>query len=277
MRKQWLTFTLAPLLLASCSCSQHAPSSAVASSAPRAGQAVARTAGSTPEAASTPAAAADAALGPAAKPGQMLRLSLRDTRTHAPIYHAGLTLAGRNNLDWTDRDGRHEWSGGGFPASGSIAIRCPAQRAEVGRKLKTVSYAVQGQLTQIDATIDGSACTEPAEKSATADYAGTFFPYYGHGAFVPCTGMPADVTFYGNIKAAWTNMDGNAKTQFLSALAGASIDTNSQGPIYVEWSGTLTGPGGYGLQNAYAYRLEVTRVAKVTASFPSDCPIAHLD
>lgn len=277
MRKDWLMLTLAPLLLVSCSCSQRESPPAAATGVHPVDTASAATQGIPALAAASPAIAPVAAGNvPAAKPDQILRITLRDTRTHAPVYHAGLILADARNLDWTDRDGVHEWSGGGFPSRGSIAIRCPALRAEVGRKIKVVAYAMDGKRTDLVAQIDASACIEPAEKTTTGAYAGTYYPYYGHGAFIPCTGMPADAAFYGNTKAAWVNLGNDAMGAFGKARAAAGADPASQDRLYVEWSGTLTGPGGFGTQTAFAYRLDVTAVAKVDKAFPEGCPAAPL-
>lgn len=277
MRKDWLTFGFVPLLLVSCSCS-HPNDSGAAGTRDAAASHAASPAGDVAALTQGPAniAPADAATGPSAQPGQVLRLSLRDSRTKEPIYHAGLTLAGAKNLQWTDRSGRHEWTGGGFAASGSIDIRCPALRAEVGRKLASVGYALQGPLTQVDASIDSRACVEPPERSSTGAYAGTLYPYYGHGAFIPCTGMPGDAAFYGNAKAAWVNFSSDANTQYETERKAAGVDASAQTPIYVEWTGTLTGPGGYGTQIAFAYRFDATAVGKLAADFPKDCPVASL-
>ncbi|MBS0195106.1 MAG: hypothetical protein JSR34_12795 [Proteobacteria bacterium] len=281
MRTPWIAPMLAPLLLVSCSCSQRpaAPAAAAASSTPARQIGTAHAAPSTsaplPVAAidaSDPAHATDAA--PAAA-GQTLRIALVDARTRQPVYHAGLTLAGATTLQWTDRQGRYDWIGG-FPIRGAIEIRCPALRAEVGRKLKTVSYVAQGQLTALDTSIDAGTCAEPPERTSGGMFAGTLFPYYGHGAFIPCGGMPADATFYGNAKAAWVNMSVAATAQYNAARKTAGIDAATDKPMHVEWSGRLIGPGGYGLQGAFAYRLDVDAVGKVTAGFTDDCPAASL-
>ncbi|MBS0458428.1 MAG: hypothetical protein JSS44_13995 [Proteobacteria bacterium] len=277
MRKDLLTLTLAPLLLVSCSCSHREASPAAHPSAPASAPSAATgsaSAASPVDATIRPVNAADASN--PADPGQTLRVTVLDARSRAGVYHAGLSLAGSKSLQWTDRQGRYAWSGGGFPSAGSIEIRCPALRAEVGRKLKTLAYELRGQTTALEASIDAAACIEPPETSSPGPFAGTFFPYYGHGAFVPCAGMPAAAAFYGNAKAAWVNLSAAADAQMGKLRGAAGIDAGSERPLHIEGSGTLIGPGGYGTQGAFAYRLEVDTVASASASFPEGCPQASL-
>lgn len=274
MHKPLLTLLLAPLLLVGCSCSQkttQAAASATAAGASSSPTALTSTPDSTAGAAATTGDSAAAQAGP----DQVLRISVRDRGGKGPVYHAGLNLAGSKSLQWTDRAGRHDWSGG-VPMTGEIEVRCPALRAEKGRKISTVAYAIQGPLTEVAASIDLAACTEPPESSRGGDFAGTFFPYYGHGAFIPCAGLPADAAFYGNAKAAWVNLDAGASGQYSALREHAGISADSQKPVHVAWTGTLTGPGGYGEQGAFAYRIEVSAVASMNADFPTDCPAASL-
>lgn len=274
MRKDLLSVTLLPLLLVSCSCSQH-PATATATAPATTANAPQPSAkpASDATAANTATAGADGVAAAAA--GQILRISVRDRGGSGPVYHAGLNLKGAKSLQWTDRAGRHEWNGS-IPVNGVIEVRCPALRAETGRKIATVAYAMQGPLTEVAAGIDLRTCIEPPEKSSSGDYAGTYFPYYGHGAFIPCGGLPADAAFYGNAKAAWVNLGSAATDQYGKLRDAATIAADSQTPVHVEWSGTLIGPGGYGQQGAFAYRIEVGSVAKMSADFPQDCPAAAL-
>lgn len=275
MRKDLLSMTLLPLLLVSCSCSQS-PSKPAASATRSAVPATAASSLPAIAGASTgDAAAGDASSTAPAGPDQVLRINVRDRGGKGPVYHAGLNLAGAKSLQWTDRAGRHEWSGG-IPVSGAIEVRCPALRAETGRKIATVAYAMQGPLTEVAASIDTAACVEPPEKSTAGDFKGTFFPYFGHGAFIPCAGLPANAAFYGNVKAAWVNLDASATGQYGTLRDAAAIAADSQKPVHVEWTGTLIGPGGYGEQGAFAYRLEATAVTALSADFPQDCPAASL-
>lgn len=275
MRKDLLTLTLTPLLLASCSCTHHDTPAALSSTArPAASDTVSSATASAPADALVAVNAADAAK--PADPSQTLRITVLDAHSRSSVYHAGLSLAGSKSLQWTDRQGQHTWTGGGFPAAGTIDVRCPALRAEVGRKLVTLSYDLQGSTTTIEADIDSGTCVEPPEKSSPGPFTGTFFPYYGHGVFIPCAGMPADAAFYGNAKAAWVNFSAAADAQYAKLRAAAGIDAASNNALHIEGSGTLIGPGGYGMQGAFSYRLEVDTLGAASAQFPAGCPAANL-
>ncbi|HEY2345516.1 MAG TPA: hypothetical protein VGH80_06465 [Xanthomonadaceae bacterium] len=274
MRKDVLTLLFAPLLLVSCSCAHKNPSEeAPQASAPTPAHAPANS-GAT---AATSASGDAAPTGSRAKPDQALRLTLLDESSHQPVYHAGLNLAGSSTLQWTDQQGQYVWGRGGIAATGAINIHCTATRAETGRKLKSIPYAMKGPLTEVSATIDSSVCVEPPEKATTGESTGTFYRYYGHGLFVPCAGLPADASFYGNEKSAWVNFSTGASDEFAKLRDAASIAENSDQPMHVQWTGTLTGPGAYGERGVLSYKIDVAEVRAVSSDFPDDCPVRKPD
>lgn len=273
MRKDFLTLTFVPLLLVSCSCSHKSPSDAASSQATPASHAAAAT-----DQASLASANSEAApTGPLATPDQVLHLTLLDQSSSAPVYHAGLNLLGSKHLQWTDKQGHSQWAGGGFAATGAIEIRCPALRAEAGRKIATLPYALKGPLTEVGTTIDTSVCVEPPEKTVTGSASGTFYSYYGHGVFIPCGGLPANASFYGNAKDAWVTFGGSTAGDFDKLREAASVAASQDTPTYVEWTGDLTGPGGYGELGAFAYKFNVAEVKTVSGDFPTGCPASKVE
>lgn len=214
-----------------------------------------------------PAADATAANVPRSK-DQVLRLTLTDEKSLVPVYHAGLNLAGSTTLQWTDRSGRSQWQES-IPVVGSIDIRCPALRAETGRKIKSITYALTGHQTEVSATINAAECVEPPEKSTTGNYKGIFHKYYDHGAFVPCDGLPADAGFYGTSKSAWVNFSASTAGEFQDL--SPTYPGAAENGLYVEWTGALTGPGAYGHLGFSAYKFDVSHIDKVSKEPPGSC------
>lgn len=221
-------------------------------------------------------AAAAAAAANAPPPKRILRLTVLDEKSRKPVAHAGVYLADRAGLGWTDIKGQSEWWNDDMAEAGEIQIRCPAVRAMAGKRIKRVPYHLTGYLTEIAATIDADSCVEPPEKSISGNFAGRFARGFEFSSFVPCQGLPADANFYAvPAVSAWVNFSKGSYKEFnafLHALPpGPDRITSVQDGVYVEWIGTLTGPGSYGHLGGNLYQFDVSRVLKVSTDVPANC------
>ncbi len=220
------------------------------------------------QAAADAAAAADGTT--PARTGWQLELLLLDNATREPIQGARTALMHRAGVGRTGPDGLDQWDMEASEGAGEIEVRCPATRSS-GRRILRVPYQSNGRTTRVVAHLDMSQCVEPPETSTTGNYRGFYQDEFESSYFRPCGGLPKEAAFGNDYTGgAWVEHSKSSWRQLESKLPRLG-DTLKYG-IYVEWTGTLIGPGAYGHMGAHAYRFEVRRITRASQVFPADCP-----
>ncbi len=91
--------------------------------------------------------------------------------------------------------------------------------------------------------------------------------------FYPCDGLPAEASeFAGQPHIIWVENTQLGASDWAIAIAGSIFErTRDVDALYVDWSGTLRGPGNYGHFGLGFYEFNATEVHDTRIAKPDDC------
>jgi hypothetical protein len=194
---------------------------------------------------------------------------VQDRNTGRPV--PGIVV-GQTRPQWvrgpmTDSAGRFTL-GAIRPGIANVAVRCPSQTRLGALAMDTTITVPRGEPLALDLRIDATRCDEPPFAQRAVRLRGLYTAGFEESEFVPCddtTGVFREI--WGNPLGAWVWVAGIAPR-----MRWPPADTSTYGKDYsrwyVDWAGTLTGPGRY----AYGtYQLDVSSIYAVRTKVPPDC------
>lgn len=201
-----------------------------------------------------------------------------DARTGAPV--PGAWVAAR----WPARHGRVLTDAAGRfrldlvePGAITFDVNCPS-RTMLGPRFASVpARADTGRTTTAVVRGDRALCAEPDSGARRVTLRGVYTAGFEESRFVPCeTAGPVFAALWGpvHLRHAWVAL---ARRPRGGPSWPAPDTTSGRYPRwYVEWRGTLTGPGRFGHMGVASYELTVDTVTVVRAVVPPDChPLAQ--
>ena len=199
--------------------------------------------------------------------------------TGAPAVGATVTVlcdacAGRMHIDSTGR-----YNATIVPGEITLEVRCPSATIP-GRVVQSTALVLTaGERRVFDAAIPANACAEPPFATERGDFRGIYLQHWEFNSFAFCTALPdmaRDVLSRTELSVSDVAVNAT-KPAVLRALQRTGEKPNAQGHtlLYVEWRGTLAGPGTYGTWGNSPYQLTVDSVLLARPVRLSDCPLAN--
>ncbi|MBL0170543.1 MAG: carboxypeptidase regulatory-like domain-containing protein [Gemmatimonadaceae bacterium] len=181
-----------------------------------------------------------------------------------------LGCLGRIHIDSTGR-----YSKDVPPGQVTLEVRCPSATS-MGPIAESPALVLKaGERRVHDVVFPPNACREPAFATLRGDFRGIYVHHWEGSTFAFCDDVPA----MAREVLARTDPPPTIAVSVPMANAANTLDhvgvmPNSQGqtPLYVEWRGTLAGPGQYGTWGLSEYMLTVDSVYAVRAMRLADCP-----
>lgn len=118
--------------------------------------------------------------------------------------------------------------------------------------------------------VDAARCgTLPTKRRAR--FAGMYVPRFEGSLFFPCDGLPmaAEKRFYAS-HSAWADVPKEVAGELTWARTRESMFGDDDG-FYVEWTGSLTGPGSYGHMGMSPYEFKAEVVHDTSDKRPASC------
>jgi hypothetical protein len=193
-----------------------------------------------------------------------LAVSVRDRATGRPLEGFGI---GEMGQDVTDVDGMLK-TRRALPAPGErITVHCPSRLRFKGMQIAEAPFAIRDGIARADFEVDPGVCREPATTRRRGRFAGMYLSEFEQSAFFPCEGLPGADYYARGPHSAWTDLPAMLQDSFIWQLRMYVADEG----VYVEWTGTLTGPGPHGHLGADLYNLDVEVVHEVSSTRPAAC------
>lgn len=198
-----------------------------------------------------------------------VRVLVRDQATGAPVAGAiidDLGYLGRSTGD----DGVYTGTALIMETQGSFSVRCRGRGLTAGEVLGEPRYGVHEGRIDIVVEVDAGRCGPPPLKRR-ARYAGMYVPEFESRAFFPCEGLPAASTQHSDMRSGvWANVPDEIENGLIRARMRERMLSENDG-FYVEWTGTLTGPGDYGHLGMSLYELDVEAIHDTSNHRPGSC------
>jgi hypothetical protein len=156
----------------------------------------------------------------------------------------------------------------------TVGVRCPS-RTPLGGPLydTTVTLVWPQQPAVLSIRADRSLCAEPEFGRRQVTVRGLYSAGFEQSEFVPCadTGVAFAMLWGpGQLRRAWVESVHAGVQEFRWPAPDASGEPDY--PYwYVEWSGTLVGPGWFGHMGGSPYELDITSITVVRPEPPDDC------
>ncbi len=222
-------------------------------------------------------AAIEQAVTPAiATPDSLARTSKVAVRIRVIDSASGLPVAGVDILDLgylsrsTGDDGVYTGTALVEP-EGTFSIRCRAPKPFVaGEMLTNQHYSVTGGRIDLVIDVNAARCGTPLSKRRER-FAGMYVSEFESSLFFPCNGLPppAEKDLYAS-HAAWADVPTEVAGELTWAKTRESVIGADDG-FYVEWTGTLTGPGSYGHLGMSLYEFKVEAIHDTSDKRPASC------
>lgn len=222
---------------------------------------------------------------PAPPPEQTLRVSVVDIGSGQPLAGIGVRILPemdrtKPRRETTDADGVALLHTEGLPAIGEIDFHCgdraatfPFPSRRLAAPMRYILHEGRGELT---ARIDPSRCEPVPVRNRRLRLRGMYVPAFESSAFYPCDGLPPEADeFEHEPHSAWAEFRGDAVDD-LDAIRLLE-DIAGDGAIYVDWSGTLAGPGAYGHFGMSLYLMRVDAVHDTAMRRPRNCSAPGFD
>lgn len=154
---------------------------------------------------------------------------------------------------------------------GSFSIYCRAAKPFVaGDILATPHYSVIDGRIDMTIDVDATRCGTPPSKRR-ARFAGMYAPEFESSLFFPCDGLPkATENPPDTSHGVWADVPKAVADELTWARTRESIIGEGDG-FYVEWTGTLTGPGSYGHMGMSLYEFRAETVHDTSDKRPVSC------
>lgn len=193
-----------------------------------------------------------------------LAVSVRDRATGRPLKGFGI---GETGLDVTSVDGMLK-TRRPLPRPGErITVHCPSRPGFKGMRIADAPFAIRDGIARAEFEVDPSVCREPPTVQRRGRFAGMYLSEFEQSAFFPCEGLPGAEYYAWGPHSAWTNLPVSLQDSLIWQLRMHIADEG----VYVEWTGTLTGPGPHGHLGAHLYNLDVETVHEVSSTRPAAC------
>ena len=199
-----------------------------------------------------------------------LKVSVRDRKTGLPLAGFGI---GETGLQVTDADGNLK-TRRSLPRQGErITVHCPTRLMFKGRRIVDAPFVIRNGYAEAHFEIDSTSCKEPLTTQLRGRHAGMYLSEFEQSAFFPCVGLSGADAYGWKPHSAWANLPASLEDSFIWRLRMSNADEG----MYVEWTGTLTGPGNYGHMGMSLYEFDVERLDKLSSTRPSACKAPGLD
>ena len=185
----------------------------------------------------------------------------------------GLMLLPDSTVAFTDSLGMARFTG---VSSGShtVVATCPVSRRLIGREFARETFDVESRNDRSAVVnMNATECVEPTVVTARGTFAGHYSTGMDGETFQPCKYFPAPNGDAYDLREqlAWVALsDTTARDSRLVKVTG-SAPGDAPALLYVRWTGTLTGPGSYGIGGRASYLLHVERILEVRRAAPRDC------
>jgi hypothetical protein len=193
-----------------------------------------------------------------------LVVSVRDRATGRPLEGFGIGEIGR---DVTGVDGMLETRRPLPEPSERITVHCPSRLGFKGMRIADAPFAIRDGIASAEFEVDPSVCREPPTTQRRGRFAGMYLSTFEQSAFFPCEGLPGVEYYARGPHSAWANLPASLEDSLIWQLRMHVADDG----VYVEWTGTLTGPGPHGHLGASLYNLDAETVHEVSSTRPAAC------
>jgi hypothetical protein len=198
-----------------------------------------------------------------------VRIAVRDRISGAPV--AGATIA---NLGYMGRktgdDGVYTGTALILQPQGTFSIYCRSVGLGAGELLVEPRYSVLDGRIDVVVDIDAVRCGPPPPQRR-ARFAGMYVPEFEGSTFFPCDGLPiASTKRFHTAYPVWAELSDEVERGLIWAYVRERISGQGDG-FYVEWTGTLTGPGNYGHFGMSLYELDVETIHNTSNHQPVSC------
>ncbi len=154
---------------------------------------------------------------------------------------------------------------------GIFSIQCRAPKPfAAGNVLTKQDYSVTDGRIDMVINVDLGRCgTLPTKQRAR--FAGMYIPEFESSLFFPCDGLPAPAQkrFSGS-HAAWADVPKEVASALVWAQTRESVIGEDDG-FYIEWTGTLIGPGSYGHMGMSLFEFKAEAVHDTSDKRPASC------
>lgn len=202
------------------------------------------------------------------------QIIVRDMRNDATVGHADIRIDGTDFRSKTFTEGTYQWRHGELPPKGTIQIACRSRHPFDFSPaiLARLPYSLDG-CTDSTVRIDLSRCVEPVERAHQVRLRGMYVSAFEESAFHPCDGLPAEASeFAGEPHNIWVGATRLGVSHWAIATIGGMFERRQHvHALYVDWSGTLHGPGNYGHLGLGFYEFNATKVHDTKIAKPDDC------
>lgn len=207
-------------------------------------------------------------------PPYAMRMTALDLRDDTPFASALIEIDGTDFNAVTARDGIYWWRHDELPALSTIRIICPRKNPFDFRPViaARVPYSIN-QCENLTVRIDLSRCESHPESVRRVRLRGMNASGFEESGFYPCDGMPNETAEYAGIDPSiWVETSElSAWDQAKGGLVGLVRRTRNVSVSYVDWSGTLHGPGIYGHMGVGMYEFRPNEVHDISIIKPDDC------
>lgn len=154
---------------------------------------------------------------------------------------------------------------------GRFSVHCRAAKPFVtGDVLATPYYSVIDGRIDMIIDVDASRCGTPPSKRR-ARFAGMYAPEFESSLFFPCDGLPmAAENPPDTPQRVWADVPKAVAGELTWARTRESVVGDGDG-FYVEWTGTLIGPGSYGHMGMSSYEFKAEVVHNTSDKRPASC------
>lgn len=198
-----------------------------------------------------------------------VRIHVRDQASGKPVAGAfidDLGYMGRSTGD----NGVYAGSALIAGQHGAFSIRCRGKAFTEGVVLAKSRYTVLNGRIDMVVDVDAGRCGPPPSK-LHARFAGMYVHEFESSHFFPCDGLPkAPAKRFQPIDGVWAEIPEAVEDGLVWAQLRERMFGKDDG-FYVEWTGTLTGPGSYGHLGMSLYELDVETIHNTSDRRPASC------
>jgi hypothetical protein len=202
-----------------------------------------------------------------------------DARTNTPV--AGALVAARwparHGRIPTDSLGRFELDGV-EPGPVTVDVNCPSRTMLGPHAFDTTTVADTGRTTTVDLRVTLAACVEPDSGSRRVALRGVYSSGFEESRFVPCREPGAEFSqLWGprHLRDAWVDFAEVPRGIPRARWPRGAQKEHGYLHWYVEWTGTLTGPGSFGHLGVAPYLFTVDSVSVARSAGPGECQLVE--
>lgn len=198
-----------------------------------------------------------------------VRIRVIDNASGRPVADANISDLGYLSRSTGD-DGVYTGTALVEP-QGSFSVHCRAAKPFVaGDILAEPRYSVIDGRIDMTIDVDAARCGPPPSKRR-ARFAGMYVPEFESSLFFPCDGLPMAVENPSDTShGIWADVPKAVAGELTWARTRESMIGAGDG-FYVEWTGTLTGPGSYGHMGMSLYEFKAEAVHDTSDKRPASC------